>query len=158
MQFIKYTIISILLLLLGCVTAPKTAQPFSELSIPKPANNEVVIVVFRKFTPPVLSTLTLSINNKTIELPNEAYTWVKLPAGKIKLSVEYQLIAMKSPTVIENEFLGASTHYFEMTYTIESATVIGSIVSLSTWQDLKEVNITDSINVLTECCRYISAD
>lgn len=147
-------LVTLAIALAGCATPPSDAEVFLSSTVPAPANDEVVLVVFRQITPPTIGTLTVQTNNlPTAELPNNSYAVLKVKSGPVVITVTYPAIAVIKPTRVETFFEGGSTHYLETVGGLGQISMPGPYVQL--WAGLVERGKDDAERLLTKCCRRV---
>ena len=149
-------LVSLAIALAGCVTPRSDAEVFLSSMVPAPANDEVVLIVFRQITPPTIGKLTVQANNSsTAELPNNSYTVLKVKSGPAVVTVTYPFYAAIKTTKVETSFEGGSTHYLEIVGGLGSISMPGPYVQI--WAGLVERERDDAERLLTNCCRRVWA-
>lgn len=100
-----------LLYLAGCASAPDVAP--RRFVTPPPSESLSTLIVYRENAVPKKVDARLKIDN-TLKayLPDNRITWVQIPPGKHRITVEFPvLVGMDSPE-IERDFAPGTIYYF----------------------------------------------
>ncbi|MGH8335472.1 MAG: hypothetical protein ACRETL_01305, partial [Gammaproteobacteria bacterium] len=72
------------MVLVACATPSKNAPMFSAGALPPPSSDYAVLVVYRLMVLPFAYKPTISVNGQeAVELPNDAFTWIKVKPGHV---------------------------------------------------------------------------
>ena len=142
------------LMLAGCATPPPDADPFSLARLRVPAADEVVLVVYREFSPPAMYKFTVRVNaSAQVDLPTEGFAVVTTQSGPVQIGVTYPDMAMIKPTSFQASFAGGTVHFLELVGDIASVSLPGPLVRLS--GGVVEKPAAAAVPQLTRCCRQV---
>jgi len=127
-------VILVLISLTGCATAPTNAPMYSSMKIPEATDRTAIVVMYRTMTPPTAFHMPVLVNdNKVIEIPNESFTWVEVPAGENEITIDWPIWVGIRASTLKANFEANKTHFVKLG---------GNIFFEES---------------LLECCRYVPA-
>jgi|CXWL01.1.fsa_nt_gi hypothetical protein len=135
----------------GCAMAPADAPGFAEADIAEPNEQSSVLVVYRKYAPPMAYSVTTKLNGKVLaDLPNGAFTWTRMDPGEQTLTIEWPFLAMQPDRKQVLKVAPGKYYFVEFRGNFNVLLGVGYSV-----QNLGEINRDRAVAELRECCRYV---
>lgn len=147
------------IVLTGCAMAPKGALPFTEEALGKPDGESAIVVVYRDLVPPYAYDVRVHVEDARVgQLPNKAFTWVRVEPGSRRVNLKWPFLAATSSASIEVEAESGATYFINVSGGIDSffMTSFGGVGTLSSKARL--ASYEEAVAHLRECCRYVPAD
>ncbi|KMT65237.1 DUF2846 domain-containing protein [Catenovulum maritimum] len=142
----------VLLLTVGCVS-PINSPKLSQSNIAVPDENRAVLIIYRKWVPPILYPVTAYVDNvEQFSLPNKSFSWVYLEPGEHQVKISWPLLAMTGSKKI-NITIQANKYYFLEFGGSMNATGVGS-----TFYTSHSFNFSDDIAYkkdVSDCCSLV---
>ena len=139
----------IAILLSSCVTAPKGARYFHEDLIPKPTNEESILIVYRKLTQPFALRVRVFLDEEELlDFPNETFTWVNVKPGNRKIRAIWPPLSKKR---IEIKVEAGKYYFVELA---GNADIIYTDI-FYTAPNIEQKGYEEAVFILKQCCRYI---
>lgn len=140
----------------GCSVAPTVAQPFSEDLLGVPDHYTAIVVVYRDYVPPLAYDIRIHINGRLItQIPNEGFTWARIPAGTTKIELKWPFIAATPGAEANFQAEAGKTYFVEATGGISGfiPNAYGGTALMSS--SATSQTYDEAVSHLRECCRYI---
>lgn len=103
--------------LAACATAPDTAPKFSKDALPPPDPAYAVLVVYREMVTPLAYKSTVSVNGQeAVEMPNQAYTWIKAKPGHVSVKNDWSFASGNAAGAVDMDVEAGHYYYFEVIY------------------------------------------
>lgn len=150
MRFIAFVFV---VLLSSCASAPKEAETFDMVAIPKATSGEGILVFYRTYTPPLAYDMRISVNDKQITaLPNNTFSYVQLTPGKFKLKTSWHPLSGMFSNEQEFEIKAGETLFLQLNSDVWMPTGIqlGSNEHAAQALDL-------ATDTLRQCCKYVAS-
>ncbi|MCW8127834.1 DUF2846 domain-containing protein [Microbulbifer halophilus] len=149
----KYIIFLLLFLFMsGCATVPEGALAYDKADVGEPTSEKGVVVLYRKMVPPVMYSVTATLNGKAFsKLPNKSFVWAYVEPGKHEIKIKWPFIAT-TPGETINLNVEPGKYYF-----VEfggSTNVSGVGVAYNT-HDLNLDSPEYGLQDVKECCRQM---
>lgn len=136
----------------GCATAPKGALTYDQADVGKPTANQAVVVLYRKTVPPVLYSVTATLNGKTLaKLPNKSFVWSYVEPGDHEIKVKWPLLAA-TPGRSINLNVEAGKYYF---LEFGGATNWSGVGVAYNTHDLNVGAAESGLKDVKECCKQV---
>lgn len=154
------TVIMLAMLGSSCAIAPRDAEPFSESMLGKPDQESAIVVVYRTAVPPFSYDARTYVNGrKVVELPNEAFTWTRVPPGNTSVEMKWPLLANTAPGTAVFQAQAGRTYFVRASYSSTGDFVIGTMFgSRELHSKAYEESYDEAIEDLSDCCRYVPAE
>ena len=151
-----------LLLLAGCATAPKDAPAFSTDALPQdPAY--AVVVVYRGLVIPFAYRSTVSVNGvEAVEMPNEAFTWIKVRPGHASIKNDWSFAAQNPAGAVDLAVQAGHRYYIEIFYPGNGG-ALTAVTGLATYHTAiqgRGFDVRDEATALKilHSCRYVPVE
>ncbi|HSN17748.1 MAG TPA: hypothetical protein VLV87_06015 [Gammaproteobacteria bacterium] len=148
--------------LAACATAPKDAPGFSVDSLPQdPAY--ALLVVYRGLVPPLAYKSTLSVNGvEAVEMPNEAFTWIKVRPGHTSLKNDWSFAAGNPAGALDLAAQAGHRYYIEIFYPGDGSpiTAVTGLATYHTPMQGRGLDTRDEATALKilHSCRYVPVE
>ena len=144
----------------GCATAPSDAPAFSEELLGKPDEKSAIVVVYRVASAPFSYDARTFVNGrKVVNLPNESFTWVRVPAGNTSVEMKWPLLAQAAPGTAVFQAEAGRTYFVRASYVMTGDFVLGTMFGTRDLHSAAyEESYNEAMNDLRECCRYVPAE
>jgi hypothetical protein len=153
------SIVTLLVIVLGgCATAPKSALTFDQVTIREPEEGKGILIFYRVVSPPAAYDMHVIMNNREIvSLPNEAFSWVELEAGKHKLEIDWSNWSGMPGKSVDVEIVAGARNYLELTSSVGEGPAVDLLVdSIYGIEDKEnERGVERHERQLLKCCRYV---
>lgn len=107
--------LAVTMVLVACATAPKNAPMFSVGALPPASQEYAVLLVYRQIVFPLAYKPTISVNGQeAAELPNDAFTWIKVKPGHVHLRNDWSFAAGNPSGAFDLDVDAGRYYYFEI--------------------------------------------
>jgi len=155
----RWLLAGLVFLVAGCAQAPSTAPTLSEAGIGTPDQDSGILVVYRELVPPVAYTVSVLVNGQRVaSLPNDAYTFIRVPPGDHEVRISWPALAM-TPGRKTEAAVAAGEHVFVAFTGRTDAVLFTSPESAVpvTSQLLAVVPPAPGLDRINRCCRHVPA-
>jgi hypothetical protein len=149
----KATLLLSAFVLAACATLPSNAPPFS--LAPKADAGKGLVYVYRVGAYPTRRSPDVMIDKRPLFSPPEkAYTWVHLPVGLHRVTVEWASDIGCSDSVKVVEVAGGEPLFIKLSGSFEQTGVLSSKIE----SKLTRIPPAEAVRDLHGCCRYLPAE
>lgn len=145
----------LLFLATGCASIPKGAPSYSPA--PAASKGNGILYIYRLGAYPTLRTPGILIDGKAvINLPEKAYTWVYLPQGKHKVTVDWAWDTGWPDLDFDIPIESGKEHYLKLSGSFDA--LVGPLEE--TWtmgSKARYKSKTEAETELISCCKFIEA-
>ena len=163
MRFRVGCYLAALVLLGACATAPKDAPGFSADALPQDSAYALV-VVYRSLVTPLAYKSTVSVNGvEAVEMPNQAFTWIKVRPGHVSLKNDWSFAAGNPAGAVDLAVQAGHRYYVEIVYPGDGSAVT-AVTGLATYHSpiqgrgIDTRDAATALKALRFCCRYVPVE
>ncbi len=143
-------------MIVGCVTSPETSKKTdisTSKSNLKPDENRAVLIVYRKWVPPLIFPVTAHIDGvESFSLPYNSFSMVYLEPGVHKVKISWPFLALTPSKEISITTQVNKYYFLEFGGQINATGVRASVYSSY------EFNFSDNLvyfDDIKDCCGYV---